>query len=611
MKRISLLLLSGLLFCTAFVAGKGPQETSLPPAGEAWPDSLRSVWLYTEAVKRNTISGDTAQARQLLLEAIRHDSTYAPAYFLLSTDRLAASPDEAVALARRAWELDTANLWYERNYSQSLLMAGAYSEALARYRRLVVRDANDPDNFRLLAALYEMQRNPYMALATLDSAELRFGRMPYLLAVKRRLLVATNQIDKAIDEARLSVAESPYDPENRIVLASLYGLAKKDSLALAEYDAVLAIDSTNVAALMSLSDFYNDRHDYRSLLTINQRLFNLDEMPVEEKIKRFERFTADSRFYREYYPQLHLLASTLVFRYPKDRRIVEIYANHLIRSGELEQALELFKLHLDDQPPQQEYYRWVIDIESYLQRPDSVDRYVDEALQLFPSQADFHIAKGNIYTYSGDHEQAARIYRESLRYAENDSLRGAIWGLIGDAAHQQAEQTMSEAKAAGNLGSPRVQARVRKSMKSCYDAYDRSLRFYADNALVLNNYAYFLALDGQRLDRAAEMAGRAVELSDNNPTYLDTQAWVLFRSGRAAEAKRIMQQAIALDGHNSTELLVHYGDILQALGEYFLAESYWRKALEKGYDADEIARRVEAAQADKARQAAQTTQPTD
>ena len=618
MKRWVLLLLAGMLFSSAFVAGKGPQRPLQPdrPAAagaeteaEAWPDSLRSLWLYTEAVKRHTIAGDTAQARRLLHEAIHADTAYAPAYFTLAARQLVDSPDEAVALARRAWELDTANLWYERFYSQSLLMAGRYPEALERYRRLVVSDPNDPDNFRLLAALYEQQRNPYLALSTLDSAELRFGRIPYLSAMKRRLLVATNQVDKAIEDVRISVAETPYDPENRIVLATLYGIAKKDSLALAEYDAIFAIDSTNVDALMALSDFYSDRRDYPALLGVNRRLFRLDELPVDEKIKRFERFTSDTHFYREYYPQVHQLASTLAIRYPKDRRVVELYANHLIRSGELEQALALYKLHLNDTPPRPEYYRWVIDIESYLQRPDSVDRYAGEALARFPEQADFHIARGNLYTYAGQYGEAERIYREALRRADTDSLRGAIWGLLGDNYHQQAEQAMGEG-VKGTLAPARVRTAVRKAMKSCYDAYDHSLGYYADNALVLNNYAYFLSLDSVRLTEALAMAERAVALTESNPTYLDTQAWVLFKLGRAADAKRIMQQAIALDGHSSPELLVHYGDILLALDEYFLAETYWRKALDKGYEAAQIEQRLARARTAK-EQAARTAPPAD
>ena len=110
---------------------------------------------------------------------------------------------------------------------------------------------------------------------------------------------------------------------------------------------------------------------------------------------------------------------------------------------------------------------------------------------------------------------------------------------------------------------------------------------YYDNPMVLNNYAYFISessRDPRQLDRAFAMAARAVELDGNNATLLDTYAWVLFRLGRLQEARRTMQQAISFDRSENPELYLHYGDILAALGEKFMAETYWRKALEKGYD---------------------------
>ena len=69
MKRLTATTLFCLLFFSAFVAGKGPAETP------GYPDSLRSVWLYTEGIKQNIIAGDTARARELFLEAVRNDST--------------------------------------------------------------------------------------------------------------------------------------------------------------------------------------------------------------------------------------------------------------------------------------------------------------------------------------------------------------------------------------------------------------------------------------------------------------------------------------------------------------------------------------------------------
>ena len=588
MKRLTATtVLSLVLFSTAFVSGKGS------PSASDRPDSLQSVWFYTEGIKQRTIAGDTARARQLLQEAIRRDSAYAPAWYELAGILLPSAPDEAIDAAHRAWQLDSTNQWYQQFYGQALLMTDRFDEALKVFRRLMEENPKDPDNYRIVAALYEQRKSPFQALVTLDSAELRFGRIPLLSSMKRRLLVATNQIDKALDEARAMVEEYPYEAEHHVVLADLYAADRKDSLALAEYRTALAIDSTNVQTLMSLSDFYAGRQDYRSLLATTRRLFLSDDFPIELKIKRFEDFTTDTRFYREYYFQLNDLASTLAIRYPDDARVVELYARHLIASGELKQALALYKNHLGDEPPVEDYYRMVIDIESYLQRPDSVDRYVTRALELFPEKVDFHISKGHVMSYSKQHDQAIRAYRESLRYADTDSLRSVIWGMIGDTWHQ---------KALGNDSIPEellfAQAKKgkkgidRRAMKECYKSYEKSLDYWPDNALVLNNYAYFLSLEERDLDRALVMSSRVVALTDNNPTYLDTQAWVLYKMGCTEEARKILQKAVALDGQKSPELMVHYGDILHELGEQFMAEVYWRQALEKGYDARQIEERL-------------------
>ena len=81
MKRLTATTALCVLFCTAFAAGKGPAAT----VPGSYPDSLRSVWLYTEGIKQNTIFHDTVRAREYLTEAIRADSTYAPAYYEMAT----------------------------------------------------------------------------------------------------------------------------------------------------------------------------------------------------------------------------------------------------------------------------------------------------------------------------------------------------------------------------------------------------------------------------------------------------------------------------------------------------------------------------------------------
>ena len=54
-----------------------------------------------------------------------------------------------------------------------------------------------------------------------------------------------------------------------------------------------------------------------------------------------------------------------------------------------------------------------------------------------------------------------------------------------------------------------------------------------------------------------------------------------------------MRQALSLDSEGNSTLQLHYGDILFALGEKFMAETYWKRALEAGADKAEVERRLE------------------
>ncbi|MEG1612299.1 MAG: hypothetical protein RR318_06755 [Alistipes sp.] len=558
MKHTTSIVALCILFCSAFVPGRGQQEVS------ACADSLRGVFLYTEGIKQNLIFGDTTRATQLFEEAIAADSTLAPAYFELATALLQSDTPRAITLSQHATALDSTNKWYLELLGQTLITGERYNEALPVYQRLNHADAQNPDTYRMLAALYELAQQPFSAISVLDSAETRFGRIPLLCDAKRRLLVATRQYDKAIAEVAAQVAETPYEAENHVALAELYNIMGRDSLARVEFATAIRIDSTDITTLVSMADFYNRHQEYRAFLGITKRLFTLDSLPVEQKVNQFKRMTSDSHFYRENFLQLHELASLLAIKYPNNQQVIDLYGRHLIASGELEQALALYKHHTTDRPAVKGFFTMVIDIESYKQQTDSVEKYVAQAIRLFPDTPDFYISRGHVHSYAKHYDEAVKSYKTSLHHAPTDSLRGLIWGYIGDTYHAASEQ------------------------KKCYKAYDKSLRYYRDNAMVLNNYAFFLAEDGRLLDQALIMAKLATSLTQNNPTYLDTHAWVLFKLGRIAEAKKIMQLAISLDRDNSPDLQLHYGDILAAGEEWFMAEVYWRKALENGYAPSEV-----------------------
>ncbi len=587
MRRVGAILLLCLFFSCGFV--KAPQQLVTTYSIE-YPDSSRSLFLYTEGIKRNMIYGDSIQARQLFEKAIELDSTYAPAHYELAGILLYANTDQAIMHARRASKLDSTNRWYKQLYGQALLIGRHYGEALPVFEELV-RTERNPDHFRLLAILYDHDKRPFSAIAILDSAERQFGINPYLGEMKRRLLLSTRQFDQALEEAKKIVDAVPYEPENHIALGEVYTYMGRDSMAEISFRKAVDLDRTNVISWMALGEYYHHRGDIRAYLNATYNLFRLNELPAGEKVAIFKQLTANRNFYRDNYPQIDILATTLHNAYPEEKEVTNLYANHLISSGKIDEALLLFKEQAAQNDAERDSFLAVMEIESFLGHTDSVTLYLNRALKRFPDDAGLYVQRGHLHLSRKENDAAIQGYNEALKHADNDSLRSAIWGYIGDVYHQKAVAD-NKAVTEGTFGTRSTDKVVRKNMVKCYNCYEKALALNHDNTAVLNNYAYFLSLEERDLERALTMAERVSALTKNNPTYLDTQAWILHKLGRNDEAKRLMRQAISLDSTNSADLQLHYGDILAALGEKFMAEIYWRKALDNGYDKASIEQRL-------------------
>ena len=520
--------------------------------------------LYAEAIKQATIHHDTLKAKSAIEAIFRQDSTYAPAQNLLS--RLTTNRSEAVRMAERAYRSDTTNRYYLEDYGGALVRGGEYNKAVSIFQKIVAK-STEPDHYRILAILLDSNRRTAEALAVLDTAEVRFGRIPLLGRLRQYYLLKTGKTLAAEADARKAIEEAPYLAENHISLAEIYAMTHRDSLAIASFQRAIAIDSLAIEPWLALAEYHQKRGNKTGYLTILERIFGSDQLPLEGKIEEWKSLTNDLASYRKFYPQYDALVKRLYIRHPESKEVATLYAQHLIMSGEIESALALCKQLIDKKEPKIEEFTRVIEIENHLNRPDSVRRYTDMALAVFPHNTDLLHMRGALAMQRKEYDDAISLYNEALKHADNDTLRSSLWGAIGDVEHQ------------------------RNEMKRCYKAYEKALRYFADNAMVLNNYAYFLSLDNRDLERAHTMITRALALAENNSTYLDTMAWVLYRLGRYAEAKKYMQQALSLDRSRSAELALHYGDILHALGEDFMAKTYWRKALERGAKKEEIEKR--------------------
>ncbi len=581
------------LFAVCLLLGFWPVAGGQLPDGVIDPvDSTSPRDRYIEGLKRLHIYSDTLQARALFEEALGLDSAYAPAHYKLSEIAVEEDPRRAAYHGVRAYAQDTTNKFYLQRYAQALVLTGEYREALLAFRRLMALDRHNPDAYRIAALLEERTGDPRKAVAVLDSAEVLFGYQPLLGELKFQLLYELRLFDRAEEEALKSRHALPNSIEPLLSLAQVYFAQRRDSLALTTVEEALRTDSTDLRPQLALAHIYRqtDPDRYFSILRL---LFSHTEYPLEEKIRMLNELTNDRFFYRRYYLQIGSLIGNLIQHHPDNKELVRLQAQHLIAMGELEEALKLYKKQLSSTSEGRDYYVEVIQIERYLGRKDSLFYYMEEAIARFERDAELRLLRGHLVASErGDYRQAAKHYKEVLSLTKSDSVRSVVWGLVGDLYPMEAAAT-TELPIEEYLYRGEVSPTWSRAMKACFKAYDKALGYDENNISVMNNYAYFLSLEERELEYALQLASRVVELEPQNPTYMDTYAWVLFKLGRLEEAYAILQQAVSLDGQQSADLQLHYGDLLAALGKGFMAETYWKRALNNGYNAEAIQRRLE------------------
>jgi Tfp pilus assembly protein PilF len=138
----------------------------------------------------------------------------------------------------------------------------------------------------------------------------------------------------------------------------------------------------------------------------------------------------------------------------------------------------------------------------------------------------FYYYLGIAYFQQDKLEEAEAAFRGGLGHVEQGGVSNRLklyinmYAILGDIYHRLGQD------------------------EKAFQAYDSCLVYTQDDAMVLNNYAYYLSLKKKNLDRAEEMSRRSNELEPDNATYMDTYAWVLYQLKRYEEAAEWMDKTV-------------------------------------------------------------------
>ena len=483
--------------------------------------------------------------------------------------------DTAVDQLRQAVRLDPSNYWYRDRLARLYTGTKQPELAIDIYESLIKEFPKKTDIYYTLVQLYLQNGKIDEVMQTLDEIETIIGKDDMVALTKYDILMRQQKPEEAY--AVLESYNKELDSPRILVAMGDHCVSQfKDTLALKYYNEALSYESGSPQALLGVSEIYRYRGDYPNYFASVTEFLNGEAAPLEMKTRYIQTLFqhTDPQFIRRFKPSLDLLVEAYHAQAPADSVVLQTASSYYYNTGDGEKARELIQACCNLYPESISSRGIYVQLLTLLEDWEAAAPAAEQAFRDFPDQPAFLEMK----TYSDYNlKDFEALIRDNERILAATSPRDTAARLralsgIGDAWHE-----------------------IGDSQKA-YAAYDKALKIDPKYLPVLNNYAYYLSLEGKKLKKAYAMSKITVEAEPDNPTYLDTFGWILYLQGKALEAKPFFKHAMLYGGKDSATVLDHYAEVLYKLKEYDTARVYWNLAKNKNADGaiPDLDQRIEA-----------------
>jgi tetratricopeptide (TPR) repeat protein len=404
----------------------------------------------------------------------------------------------------------------------------------------------------------------------LDRAEAYYGVREAFTFQKQRIYLRKDQLGKAVEEGEKLIASFPGNPNYVLALVEiLFNNAKLDQ-AIQLVRAEITKYPNQPELQLAAYSLYLEKGQIAQANTFLLEAITSPDLAAPSKAAAFQGLLQELKT-AERDKLLDKLEVLLKELHAEDPTVLEAIGNRRKSENKLGEALVLYKKSLALQPKNEKLLKEVI-VNSFDagDNYEEVARYTSIATDEFPESAEFWFYEGVILSGQKKDSLAVQALETALRLnaEKNPQLSQVAYSTLGNSQYQLGDKA------------------------AAFQNFDKALALNPADEQVLNNYAYFLAIAGQELEKALDMAQRVVKKHPKNATYLDTLAWVLYQLKRYSEAALHLDEAIKIEKTPSGVLMEHYGDILYRLGKVEEAVRWWKKAKESPEGSDSLAQKI-------------------
>ncbi|MDX2195276.1 MAG: tetratricopeptide repeat protein [Cytophagales bacterium] len=571
MKRVKLIFVVFILF---FVSGYAQFSKKKKAVGDVYLTPIQqSEYDFAEGMKEYLLE-NYIKALLYFEKSITNNPNGAGTHYMIGQIYVKqGNLYKALEYIKKAVEINDSNKYYYLLLAQVYERKQDFNEAAKTYLNLINKVPNCQEYYYELATINLIQGKNDEALKNFDKFEKATGISEELVRQKQQIYLKQGKLEEAIKEGKRLIAAYPDDPRSVLLLAELLLTNEKYAECEKILTELLAKNPDDPYAQLYMSDIYRNKGDEDKADKALEKVFKSEELSNDikvniliNKIRQFSSETDQDRKEKLKYDCLNL-SSILTVTHPKDSKSWAMNGDVLAICGKSNDALLSYLKAVSLDYSQYKVWQQVLTLDHELNKTDSLKKHSEKSLEYFPNNAVFWFYNGLAYQLMQDYRRSITSFEQGKKYTTGDkNMLVQFCSMIGDCYNSLKEYKKSD------------------------DAFEEALKEDANNHLVLNNYSYYLSLRNDKMDYAKKMSEKVVKEYPDNPTYLDTYAWILYMMKEYEKAKEIFEK-IESKTNNGT-IVEHYGDVLFKLGEKDKAVEQWKRAKALGETSEWIDKKI-------------------
>lgn len=555
-------------------SGKDTIEAATDSMGYATDSLFQERFLDAMRMRE---AGKTDSAMMLIDSCLQINPRSAVAHFLRA-ENYSDNGNDTLALRdyETAASLEPANDTYQERVAQTYTGTGEYAKATEAYERLYANHHDRDDVLAILIQLYRQQREYDKMLDAIGKLEQVDGESDQLSLMRMNAFELKGDEKGAYTTLKKLSDSHPNDPNFKLMLGNWLMQHKRQKEAYDIYQAVLKAEPGNAMAQSSMYDYYNSTGQDSLASQMMDKLLLGKETPGQTRmqflriaVQNNEKQGGDSAKIIDLIDKIQRIV-------PRDTVIAQMkvayYSLKKMPRDTIDVALrQLLALQPDNAGARLQ----LIQDKWGSQDWKTISALSEPGMLYNPDEMAFYFFTGLSRYYLKDDDGALDALKRGtaeINDQSNPDIVADLYSIMGEIYHN-------------------------KNMRQeAYAAYDSCLQYKPDNIGTLNNYAYFLSLDGTNLDKAEQMSAKAIAAEPKNATYLDTYAWVLYKLGRYADAKIYIDQTLQFSADSTADatLYIHAAEIYAKLGDYKSAADFCGQAIQHGGDAKALEKQIKA-----------------